>query len=72
MQTEILIRKSLLSIQQRLTYKGHREITEIDIVREKKWSAILEISQLAYHNPEINQKTKKVKMTRCSEKYGKQ
>jgi len=35
-------------------YKGHTERTEIDVVREKKWSVISEMSWLAYYNPEID------------------
>ena len=32
---------------------------------------ILEMLWLAYHNPEIDWKTSKIKMIRCSNKYGK-
>ena len=30
---------------------------------------ILEMPQLAYHNPEIDWRTEEVKMTRCPEEY---
>jgi len=33
---------------------------------------ILGMPWLAYHNPEINWKTEKVKMTRCPKECGKQ
>ena len=33
---------------------------------------ILKISQLAYYNPEIDQRIEKMKIIRCLEEYGKQ
>ena len=53
-------------------YQRHRERTEIYIIREQKWSVILEMLWLAHHNPEIDWRIKEVKMTRYSEKCGKQ
>ena len=53
-------------------YKVHRERMEIDMIGGQKWSVILEMLQIACHNPEIGQKTGEVKMTRCLEKCGKQ
>jgi len=53
-------------------YQGHRERTEIDVIREQKWIIILGMLWLAHHNPEIDWKTGEVKMTRCPEKCGKQ
>ena len=52
--------------------QGHRERMEINVISSQKWSVILEILQLAYHNPEIDWRTKEVKMTRYLEEYGKQ
>jgi len=53
-------------------YKGHVERMEIDVIEGQKWSVILKMPWLAHHNPEINWKTGKVKMTRCLEECGKQ
>ena len=35
-------------------YQGHRERTEIDIIRGQKWMMILGMPWLAHHNPEID------------------
>jgi len=53
-------------------YQGHRERTEIDVIRGQKWSVILVMPWLACHNPEIDWRTGEVKMTRCPEECGKQ
>ena len=53
-------------------YQWHRKRTEIDMIGGQKQSVILEILQLACHNPESNWRTGKVKMMRCLEEYGKQ
>jgi len=45
---------------------------EINVISGQKWTVILGIPWLAYHNPEIDWRMRKVKMTRCSEKCGKQ
>ena len=50
----------------------YRKRMEIDITSSQKWSLILEILWLAYHNSEIDQKTEKVKMTKCPDEYRKQ
>ena len=52
-------------------YQRHRERTEIDVIGEQKWTVILGIPWLACHNPEIDWRTGEVKMTRCSDEYGK-
>ena len=54
-------------IEVNIYYQKHRKRTEINIIGEQKWNVILEIMQLACHNPEIDQRMGKVKMTRCSE-----
>jgi len=53
-------------------YQGHRKRTKIDIIRGQKWSIILGMPWLAYHNPEIDWRIGKVKMTRCLEECGEQ
>ena len=57
------------TVEVKLFYK---ERTEINIIRNQKWSVILEIPWLACHNSEINWKTEEVKITICLDKYGKQ
>ena len=47
-----------------LFYKGHKEQTEIDIIKGQKWSMILGIPQLTCYNSETDWKTGEVKMTR--------
>jgi len=53
-------------------YQGYRKRTEIDIIGGQKWNVILEMLWLAHHNPGIDWKMGKVKMTRCPEKCGRQ
>jgi len=53
-------------------YQGHRKRMEINVIREKRWSVILEMLWLTHHNPEIDWRTGEVKITRCPEKYEKQ
>ena len=59
-------------VEVNIYYQEHRERIEIDVISGQKWSVILEISQLAYQNPEIDCRAGEVKMMRCPEKYGKQ
>ena len=42
------------TVEVELLYKGYKERIEIDVIEEQKWSVILEISWLVYHNPEID------------------
>ena len=60
------------TVEVNIYYQRHREKMEINMIGEQKWSVILGIPWLAHHNPEINWKTGKVKMTRCPEKCKKQ
>ena len=60
------------TVEVNIYYKGHTEGMEIDVIGGQKWSVILGMLWLACHNPEIDWKTGEVKMTRCSEEYGKQ
>ena len=59
-------------VEVNIYYQGHRERTEIDMIGGQKWSVILGMPWLACHNPEIDWRTEKVKMTRCLEECGKQ
>ena len=45
---------------------------EIDMIRGQKQKVILEMPWLAHHNPEINQRTGEVKITRFPEECEKQ
>jgi len=42
------------------------------VIEGQKWSVILGIPWLTHYSPEINWKTKEIKMTRCLEECGKQ
>jgi len=59
------------TVEVELFFKGHKERMEIDVIGGQKWSIILEMLWLAHHNLEIDWKIGKVKMTRCSDEYGK-
>ena len=60
------------TVEVNIYYQGHRERTEIDVIRGQKWVVILGMSWLACHNPEIDWRTGEVKMMRCPEECGKQ
>ena len=60
------------TVEVNVYYKGHVERTEIDVIGGQKWLVILGMLWLVHHNPEINWKTGKVKMTQCLEEYRKQ
>ena len=51
-------------VEANVYYKGHVERMKIDVYDLEKTEIILGMPWLATHNPEINQKTKEVKMTR--------
>jgi len=59
-------------VEVNIYYQRHRERTEIDIIGGQKWIVILGMPWLAHHNPEIDWRTGKVKITRCLEECGKQ
>jgi len=59
-------------VEVNIYYQGHRERTEIDVIGGQKWTVILEILWLAHHNPEIDWRTREVKMMRCPEECRKQ
>jgi len=60
------------TVEVNIYYQGHRERTEIDVIRGQKWKVILGMPWPAHHNPEIGWRTGEVKMTRCPEECGKQ
>ena len=59
------------TVEIELFYKEHKKITVIDVIEGQKWSVILGMPCLAYHNSEINWKTEEVKMTRYPNEYEK-
>ena len=59
-------------VEVNIYYQEHRERPEIDVIGGQKWMVILGMHWLARHNPEIDWRIGKVKMTRCPEKYRKQ
>ena len=42
------------TVEVNIYYQEHRERTEIDVIGGQKWTVILGIPWLAYHNPEID------------------
>ena len=60
------------TVEVNIYYQGHRERTEIDVIGGQKWTVILGMLWLACHNPEIDWRTREVKMTRCPEECRKQ
>ena len=52
-------------VEVNIYFRGYRERTEINVIRGQKWMVILEMPWLVCHNPEIDWRTGKVKMTRC-------
>jgi len=69
----LLNKKKLIehTVEVNIYYQGHRERTEIDVIRGQKWIVILEMLWLACHNPKIDWRTEEVKMMRCPEECGK-
>ena len=60
------------TVEVNIYYQGHRERTEIDVIGGQKWTVILGMLWLAHHNPEIDWRTREVKITRCPKECGKQ
>ena len=46
-------------------YQEHRKRMVIDMIDSQKWSVILGMLWLAHHNPEIDWRIGKMKMTSC-------
>jgi len=60
------------TVEVNIYYQGHRERTEIDVIRGQKWTVILGMPWLVHHNSKIDWRTGEVKITRCPEECGKQ
>jgi len=60
------------TVEVNIYYQEHRERIEIDVIGEQKWMVILGMPWLAHHNPEIDWRTREVKIMRCPEECGKQ
>jgi len=58
-------------VEVNIYYQGHRERTEIDVIRGQKWNVILGILWLAHHNSEIDWRMEEVKIMRCLKECGK-
>ena len=59
-------------VEVNIYYQRYRKRMEINMIEGQKWMVILRMLWLACHNPKIDWKTGKVKMTRCSEECRKQ
>ena len=59
------------TVEVKIFFKGHKERMSINVIGGQKWSVILGMPWLAHHNPEINWRTKEVKITRCLDECGK-
>ena len=53
------------TVEVEIFFKRYKKRTSIDMIGGQKWSIILGMPWLGYHNPEIDWKTGEVKMTRC-------
>jgi len=53
------------TVEVEIFFKEHKERMLIDVIGGQKWSVILGMPWLGYHNPEIDWKTGEVKMMRC-------
>ena len=42
------------TVEVNIYYQGQRKRAEMEVIEGQKWSVILEMLWLAYHNPEIN------------------
>jgi len=60
------------TVEVNIYYQGYRERKEIDVISKQKRNVILKILWLACYNPEIDWRTREVKMMRCPEECGKQ
>jgi len=59
------------TVEVKISFRGHKERTSIDVIGGQKWSVILGMPWLRRHNPEIDWKTEEIKMTRCPDECGK-
>ena len=59
------------TVEVEIFFKGHKERTSIDMIGGQKWSVILGMPWLGYHNPEIDWKIGEIKIIRCLDECGK-
>jgi len=59
------------TVEVEIFFKGHKERMSIDVIGGQKWSVILGMPWLGYHNPEIDWKIGEIKMIRCPDECGK-
>ena len=59
------------TVEVEIFFKGHKERMSIDVMGGQKWSVILGMPWLRYHNPKIDWRTGEVKMMRCPDECGK-
>jgi len=60
------------TVEVNIYYQGHRKRIGINVIGGQKWNVILEMSWLAYYNPEIDWRTGEVNMMRYLEECRKQ
>ena len=60
------------TVEINIYYQRYRERTEINVIKRHKQKVILEIPQLACHNPKIDSKIGEMKITRYPEECKKQ
>jgi len=56
-------------VEVNIYYQRHRKRTKINVIGGQKWSIILRILWLVCYNPEIDWKTKEVKIIKYPEEY---
>ena len=59
------------TVEVEIFFKGHKERMSIDMIGGQKWSVILGMPWLGYHNPEIDWKIGEIKIIRCLDECGK-
>ena len=59
------------TVEVEIFFKEHKEKTLIDVIEGQKQSVILDMLQLAHHNPKIDWKTEEVQIMRCPDECGK-
>ena len=59
------------TVEVEIFFRRHKERTSIDVIGGQKWSVILDMLWLRHYNPEIDWKTREIKMTRCLDECGK-
>ena len=59
------------TVEVEIFFKGHKERMSIDMIGGQKWSVILGMPWLGYHNPEIDWKIGEIKIIRYLDECGK-